>query len=328
MSKTFWAVLQQREGKLHRSSIEAIAAAQQLAEAHGGGRVDAILLGGDNTSELIGEVASYELGAIYAVRDSALDHYTPGAYLGVLVEAVKAGKPDFVVLPHTYQTVDFAPRLAQQTDAAYLPELIGLEQEGGELLYRRPILTGKLQARVRVKGEGTVVVTVQTGAFSADTAKAGSAAEAALPDAGAPTPDRELLGVEQVGGDQVDLSKADVIVAVGRGIGKPENLPPIEELAKVLGADLGASRPVIDNGWLPRDRQIGSSGQTVAPKLYLALGVSGAIQHLVGMKGATCVVSINKDASAPIFNVSSYGIVGDLLEVVPALTEAVRAAKV
>ncbi|MEO1369800.1 MAG: electron transfer flavoprotein subunit alpha/FixB family protein, partial [Acidobacteriota bacterium] len=216
MSKTFWAVLQQREGKLHRSSIEAIAAAQQLAEAHGGGRVDAILLGGDNTAELIGSVASYELGAIYAVRDAALDNYTPGAYLGVLVEAIKAGTPDFVVLPHTYQTVDFAPRLAQQTDAAYLPEVIALEQDGGELLFRRPILTGKLQARVRVKGEGTVVMTVQSGAFAADTAKAGSAEEAALPAAGAPAPDRELLGVEQVGGDQVDLSKADIIVAVGR----------------------------------------------------------------------------------------------------------------
>ena len=327
MSKTIWAVLQQREGKLHRSSIEAIAAAQALADAHGGGRVDAILLGGDNTASLVGEVAGYELGAIYAVRDGALDNYTPGGYVSVLSAAVAAGNPDFVVLPHTYQTVDFAPRLAQAIDAAYLPEVIALEQADGELLYRRPILTGKLQARVRVKGEGTVVMTVQSGAFSGDTAKAGSAAEAALPAAGEPAPDRELLGVEQVGGDQVDLSKADVIVAVGRGIGKPENLPPIEELARALGADIGASRPVIDNGWLPRDRQIGSSGQTVAPKLYLALGISGAIQHLVGMKGATCVVSINKDGSAPIFNVSRYGIVGDLLEVVPALTEAVRAAK-
>ncbi|MEM6794867.1 MAG: electron transfer flavoprotein subunit alpha/FixB family protein [Acidobacteriota bacterium] len=327
MSKTVWAILQQREGTLHRSSFEAIAAAQKLAAALGGGRVDAILLGGENAAALVDQVTGYDLGAIYAITDGALDHYTPGGYLGVLADAVRAASPDAVVLPHTYQTVDFAPRLAQQTGAAYVPEVIALEEVDGELLYRRPILTGKLQARVRVKGEGPILMTVQSGAFAADEAAAGQAAAASLEGAGQPAPDRELIGVEQVGGDQIDLSKAEVIVAVGRGIGKPENLPAIEELAKVLGAELGASRPVIDNGWVSRDRQIGSSGQTVAPKLYVALGVSGAIQHLVGMKGATCVVAVNKDASAPIFGVSRYGIVGDLLEVVPALTEAVRAAK-
>ena len=171
-----------------------------------------------------------------------------------------------------------------------------------------------------------MLLSLQSAAFSADSAAQGSAEQGTL-DASGATADRELLGVEQVGGDQVDLSKADVVVAVGRGIGKPENMPPIEELAKVLGADIGASRPVIDNGWLPRDRQIGSSGQTVAPKLYLAIGISGAIQHLVGMKGAGCVVSINKDPSAPIFNVSKYGVVGDLHEIVPALTQALQEAK-
>ncbi|MCG8460076.1 MAG: electron transfer flavoprotein subunit alpha/FixB family protein, partial [Holophagales bacterium] len=232
----------------------------------------------------------------------------------------------YVVLPHTYQTVDFVARLAQEVGAAYVPEVIEFADEGGELLFRRPILTGKMQARVRVKGEGTVMLSVQSGAFPADSAESGSTASTPL-DAGAAVRDRELLGVETVGDDQVDLSKADIVVAVGRGVGKPENLGPVRELAEVLGADIGASRPVIDNGWLERERQIGSSGQTVAPKLYVAVGISGAIQHLVGMKGASCVVAINKDPSAPIFTVSQYGIVGDLHEVVPALSEAIREAR-
>ena len=137
-------------------------------------------------------------------------------------------------------------------------------------------------------------------------------------------PDREILGYEEVGGDTVDLTKAEIIVAVGRGVGGADKMAPVEELAKALGAEIGASRPVIDNGWLPRDRQIGSSGQTVAPKLYIAAGISGAIQHLVGMKGSTVIVAINKDPGAPIFTVADYGIVGDLHEVLPAITEAVR----
>ncbi len=168
---------------------------------------------------------------------------------------------------------------------------------------------------------------MQSGVFQADSILPGASGSAVLENGGEPTADRELLGVEQVGGDQIDLTKADVVVAVGRGIGKQENMAIIDALAKALGADIGASRPVIDNGWLERDRQIGSSGQTVAPKLYFAIGISGAIQHLVGMKGAGCVVAINKDASAPIFGVANYGIVGDLFEVVPAITAAVAAAR-
>jgi len=186
---------------------------------------------------------------------------------------------------------------------------------------------GKLESRVRVKGEGTVFVSVQSGAFSADDAVAGSAEVRELGgDFSQVKADREILGVEQVGGDHVDLTKADVVIAVGRGIGGEDKLGPIHELASKLGAELGASRPVIDNGWLPRDRQIGSSGQTVAPKLYFAIGISGAIQHLVGMKGAGCVVSINKDATAPIFSVSRYAVVGDLHEIVPALNAALAEA--
>jgi electron transfer flavoprotein alpha subunit len=334
MAKKIWVVLQQREGKLHRMSREAIAAGQKLA-GEIGGETAAILLG-SGVSALAGELAGVALSAVYVADDSRLADYTPGAYVGVLKPAIAAGAPDYVVFPHTYQSVDFVARLAQELDAAYVPEVISFESIGGEsansevadaeVVFKRPILTGKLHARVRVKAGGPVLLSVQSGAFPADGLQAGSAASEALAG-GEPVADRELLGVEQVGGDQIDLSKADVVVAVGRGIGKQENMAVIQALAKALGADIGASRPVIDNGWLERDRQIGSSGQTVAPKLYFAIGISGAIQHLVGMKGAGCVVAINKDASAPIFSVANYGLVGDLFEIVPAITAEVNAAR-
>lgn len=322
-SGKIFVVLQHRDGKLHRMSREAITAAQKLA-ADTGGSVDAVLLG-SGVGDLAGEAAGFDLAAVHVADHPALENYTPGAYVGALAPVLKDAAPDYVVFPHTYQSVDFVARLSQEIDAPYVPEVVSFESTDDGMLWTRPVLGGKLQARVRVKGEGTVLLSVQSGAFRADDAATGSAETASVDTD--PTADRELLGVEQVGGDQVDLSKADVVVAVGRGIGKEENLPIIEELAAALGADIGASRPVIDNGWLPRDRQIGSSGQTVAPKLYVAIGISGAIQHLVGMKGAGCVVSINKDPSAPIFTVSKYGVIGDLHEIVPALTEAVKAAK-
>jgi electron transfer flavoprotein alpha subunit len=259
-----------------------------------------------------------------------LERYTPGAWIGALAPAIREARPDFVVFPHTYQTVDFMPRLAQELGAGYLPEVTRMEAGDDGIVWTRPILGGKLQSKVRVRREGTVLVSVQAGAFPADrvvrTGGGGEPRPLAV-DLSAVKPDREVLGYEEVGGDQIDLTKADVIVAVGRGIGGADKMGPVEELARALGAEIGASRPVIDNGWLPRDRQIGSSGQTVAPRLYIAAGISGAIQHLVGMKGSSVIVAINKDPGAPIFNVAHYGIVGDLTEVLPALTEAVRAAK-
>jgi electron transfer flavoprotein alpha subunit len=239
-----------------------------------------------------------------------------------------------VVFPHTYQTVDYFARLAQETGSAMVPEIVGFEHGGSDqgvgFLWHRPVLQGKMRSKARVKGDGTVLVSVQSGAFQyAASSDAGTAPVGDLPsaDLSAVQPDREILEVEEVAGDTVDLTKADVIVAVGRGIGGPDHMGPVEELAKALGADIGASRPVIDSEWLPRDRQIGSSGQTVAPKLYLALAISGAIQHTVGMKGSGTVVAVNKDANAPIFNLADYGWVGDVHELVPALTAAVKEAK-
>jgi electron transfer flavoprotein alpha subunit len=350
-----WVVPQVREGQLSRISWEAVAAAQRLAAAAGGPgcRAEAVLVGAD-LAGVARQLAERDLAAVHVADDPALTTYTPGAMIGVLAPAIAQANPAYVVFPHTYQSVDFVPRLAQQSGAALLPEVTGFaagpdatpastaDTASGAglagLVWTRPILGGKLQAQVRVRGAGTVLVSVQSGAFPADgvVPAAAAGATAATPAAEirplavgvcAGPPDREVLGYEAVAAQQVDLTKADIIVAVGRGVGGADKLGPIEALARALGAEIGASRPVIDSGWLPRERQIGSSGQNVAPRLYIAAGISGAIQHLVGMKGSSVIVAINKDPGAPIFAVANYGVVGDLHEVVPALVEAVKAAK-
>ncbi len=364
--RRIWVVPQLREGRVTRVSWEAVAAAGRLAAAlavsapsDGTVRIDAVLLG-SGLYAAARELAQRGLAAVLVADHPALAAYTPGAWIGVLAPAIGAERPDYVLFPHTYQTVDFVPRLAQRTGAGLLPEVTGFapaaaatagaggEAAGDGLVWTRPVLGGKLQARVRVRGAGTVLVSVQSGSFPADALPAAAADGAAAGDAAGNAdghadghaklqslpvdpaqarPDREVLGYEEAAAQQVDLTKAGIIVAVGRGVGGADKLGPIEELARVLGAEIGASRPVIDSGWLPRERQIGSSGQTVSPRLYIAAGISGAIQHLVGMKGAAVIVAINKDPSAPIFTVARYGLVGDLHELVPALTAAVKAAQ-
>jgi electron transfer flavoprotein alpha subunit len=330
MAKKIWVVVQQREGTLHRMSLETVAAGRSLADLTAGS-VEVVLLGsgvGDLADRLASSLA---VDALHVLDDPELARYTPEAYVAALAPAIREASPDYVLFPHTYQSMDFFPRLAQRVDGVLIPGAGALGMEEGAVVWTRPILGGKLEAKVRVKadrGGRTVLASVQSGAFSADDAPSGTAPRGALPvDLSDLGPRREILGVEQAGEEEVDLSKAGVIVAAGRGVGGEDKMGVIEELAAALGAEIGASRPVIDNGWLPRDRQIGSSGQTVAPRLYVAVGISGAIQHLVGMKGSGIVVAINKDRNAPIFGVSDYGIVGDLHEILPALTAAIREAK-
>ena len=319
------AVLQQREGRLHRMSRQVLAAGQRL-RAETGGQIRALVLGEDNEGALA-EVRALALDGVLSVEHVALSAYTPGAWVDAIGAVLDQTEFDLVLFPHTYQTVDFMARLAQRCAAALVPEVTGFESGGQGLLWKRPILGGKLESRVAVDGAGLVMVSVQSGVFSADDLEAGSC-EVEEVDLGLePVPDREILGTEDVVGDQVDLSQAASILAVGRGLGDADKLGPVEDLAAELAAEIAASRPVIDNGWLPRDRQIGSSGQTVSPKLYVALGISGAIQHLVGMKGSKTIVAVNKDANAPIFSVADYGYVGDLHEFVPAFTKALRESR-
>jgi electron transfer flavoprotein alpha subunit len=319
-----WIVTQHRDGKLHRMSREAVVAGQQLAAALGG-TVEAVVLG--SGVEAVAEVlAGYALDAVHVADAPELADYTPGGYVGVLAAAIEAHSPSHVMFAHTYQNIEYMPRLAVAVRGSLVPEVVAFEAASGDVVWTRPVLGGKLKAEVRVKGPSPALVSVQSGSYGADDVMAGTAARNELDSSGARV-DREILGVEEVAGEHVDLSAAEIVVAVGRGLGGEDKLGPIEALAAALGAEIGASRPVIDSGWLARDRQIGSSGQTVAPKLYLAIGISGAIQHLVGMKASSTVVAINKDPGAPIFGVADYGIVGDLHEVVPELTAAILEVK-
>ena len=330
MGSKVWVVAQQREGSLHRMSMETVAAGRSLADLTRGS-VEVVLVGSgidDLADDLAGRIG---VDALHVLQDPELAAYTPEAWVAALAPVIREAAPDYVLFPHTYQSMDFFPRLAQRVGGILVTGAGAIGMEDGAIVWTRPILGGKLESKVRVKADRVgqpVLASVQSGAFSADDAPGGSTEKIVhsvdLSDLG---PRREILSVEQAGEDEVDLSKAGVIVAAGRGVGGEDKMGVVEALAEALGAEIGASRPVIDNGWLPRDRQIGSSGQTVAPKLYVAVGISGAIQHLVGMKGSGTVVAINKDANAPIFSVSDYGIVGDLHEVLPALTEAIREAK-
>ena len=316
-------IAEQRGGTLNRATWEAIAAAQQIA---GGDAITIAVVGADVGAVAL-EVAAAQAQEVVTLDDPALASYTPDGYTMALQQAIDQISPSLVALPHTYQTRDFAPKLAARMDRALITDVTGVKNSGGELTFVRPMFQGKLTADVVPQGATPHFVSFQIGAFRADQAARGPAA--APVRALAVTIDQSAIRQQpeapfQQAKQAVDLSQAARIVSVGRGIKGPEHLPLARALAAALGAELAASRPICDAGWLPMERQVGSSGQTVAPKLYLALGISGAIQHLVGMKGSQTIVAINKDAEAPIFEVADYGIVGDLFEIVPALVAALK----
>lgn len=319
-----WVIAQTRGSGLHPMALETVVAGQALAEALGGS-VSVVVPGAD-IGAAAQELSSWDLEAVHTLEHPALAAYTPGAYITALTAAIAATSPDYVLFPHTYQSIEYVARLALAVNGALVPEATAFRVENDSVIWQRPVYGGKLQADVRAKG-APVLVSVQSGAYTASDRREGAAPVSPIEVAGEVTPDREILGVDEVAGEHVDLSAAERVVAVGRGVGGEDKMGVVHELAKALGAEVGASRPVIDSGWLPRDCQIGSSGQTVSPKLYVAVGISGAIQHLVGMKGSQVVVAINKDKSAPIFGVADYGIVGDLHEVLPAVIAALEEAK-
>ncbi|HTH25728.1 MAG TPA: electron transfer flavoprotein subunit alpha/FixB family protein [Vicinamibacterales bacterium] len=306
-------IAEQKDGKLNRASVETIAAAQQLSMPI------KIAVAGQHVGSVATELAQY--GEVVAVDHAALAHYTPDAFVQALQQVIAQVSPSIVMLPHTYQTRDFSPALATRLDRALVTDVIGVKGSGTPT-FSRPMFQGKLTADVQPQGPAPHFVTIQIGAFRADAAAKGSAA-APIANASVTIDESKLRQKPdapfQEAKQAVDLSQAERIVAVGRGIKSQENIAVAEQLARAFGAELAASRPICDNGWLPMERQIGSSGQTVAPKLYVALGISGAIQHLVGMKGSRTIVAINKDAEAPIFEVADYGIQGDLFELAAAL---------
>jgi electron transfer flavoprotein alpha subunit len=316
-------IAEQRNGTVNRASWEAIAAGQQLAA----GAPVTVAIAGAGSDTAVSELAAADVAEVIALTGAALESYTADGWVAAHASVIASVSPRWVVLPHTYQTRDFAPALGVKLDRALVTDCTGIKSIDGGLAFTRPMYQGKLAADVRALGEPPWLVTFQIGAFRGDQARRGAApAKVRTVDGGvdASTIRQKPEAPFQEARQAVDLSEAERIVAVGRGIKGPEHLPLAQALAEALHAEVAASRPICDSGWLPMERQIGSSGQTVAPKLYVAVGISGAIQHVVGMKGARTIVAINKDAEAPIFEVADYGYVGDLFEFLPALTAELK----
>lgn len=325
MSQGILVFIEHRDGVVNKTSFEAVAAAQslgsQLAQP-----VAAVVLG-SGVESLAQEIAAFDLARVLYANDSKLADYTPDAYTAAMEQIVRRNDPHYVIMPHTYLVRDYAPKLAARFGKALISDCVRAKVASGSVTFTRRIFLGKIDADVVSDGEAPIFATFQSGAYRGDQALKGGGAtvDPITVEVGEirMIPEAPFQEVKQA----VDLSKADIIVAIGRGIKSKDNIALAQKLADVLGGDLAASRPICDAEWLPIDRQIGSSGQTVAPKLYIALGISGAIQHLVGMKNSGTIVAINKDPEAPIFDIADYGIVGDLFEVVPVLTEEIRKLK-
>jgi electron transfer flavoprotein alpha subunit len=328
MPDTILVVVEQREAKLNRVSWETIAAGQELASATGWALEAAVVGGG--VASLAAEVAAKKLTRVYAVESPRLEPYTPDAFAAALEQFISSKQPKLVLMPHTYQVRDFVPKLATAMGRSVISDCIGYKKDDNRLLFTRQMFQGKLAADVSFTGDSPWFVTFQNGAFRGDKAQAGAGAapiETVSVDIADGVIRNQPQEVFKEAKQAVDMTQAEIIVAVGRGIKEEKNIDLAKQLAEALGGELAASRPICDAGWLPMDRQIGSSGQTVAPKLYLALGISGAIQHIVGMKGSRAIVAVNKDSEAPIFEIADVAVVGNLFDVVPPLIEEVKKAK-
>jgi electron transfer flavoprotein alpha subunit len=322
-------IAEQRQGKWNNTSFEALTAAQQIAAATSGS-VTAVLIG-KGVAALADELATKNVAEVRLVEHDLLENYTADGYCITLAEVVGSVKPDLVLFPHTYQVRDFAPKLAAMMGKGMIGDCIGFRKEGDKLVFVRQMFQGKTAADVTFVGVGPWFASFQSGSFRADLLEAHPASKAPVKAVKVELKSEEIrtkpLELFKEAKVSVDLTQAPLIVAIGRGIKAPENIAQAEAVAKALGGEIAASRPICDEGWLPMERQIGSSGQTVAPKLYLALGISGAIQHVVGMKGARTIVAVNKDQNAPIFEIADYGLVADIFELMPALTEELQKAK-
>ncbi len=322
-------VTEQRQAKWNKASFETLAAAQQIAAETKGTLAAAVV--GKGVAALADELAGKKLDEVFLVEHDLLDAYTADGFTQALAQVITSAKPDLVLFPHTYQVRDFAPKLAASLHGGMIGDCVGYRCENGRLVFVRQMFQGKTVADVTFQGAAPWFASFQSGAFRADLVAPHASGRASVSRSSVDLKPEQIrtkpLELFREAKQAVDLTQAPIIVAIGRGIKAPENIPLAEKLAKAIGGEIAASRPICDEGWLPMDRQIGSSGQTVAPKLYLALGISGAIQHVVGMKGSRTVVAVNKDQNAPIFEIADYAIVGDIFEIMPALTEQLEKTK-
>jgi len=328
MAETILVVVEQREGKLNRVSLETLAAAQAMASTTGW-QVEALVLG-SGVGEVARQMADLQVAKVHQLESPQLATYTPDAFSCALRGFIAERTPRVVLMPHTYQVRDLAPKLATALGRALVSDVTGFRCEGERLIFSRQMFQGKYTADLALQGDPPYFVSLQAGAFRGDQVIA-AATPAAVDVVPVEIPDGVIRTRPQApfreARQAIDLTQAQVIVAAGRGVKEEKNLALVQKLAEALGGEVGASRPICDAGWLPMERQVGSSGQTVAPRLYIAVGISGAIQHLVGMKGARTIIAVNKDAEAPIFEVADYAVVGNLFEVVPALIDEINKAK-
>jgi electron transfer flavoprotein alpha subunit len=316
-------VLEGANGAIHRISKEALAAAQALGKDIN--QKVSVLAFGKDSENLSKEASGFNVNEVILVQDDNLNSYSADAYAETIKQVVEKESPKYVIMGYSYLVRDFFPKVSARLQKPLITDVIGYKADGGKTLFTKQVIHGKLTVDIELKVDGPVLIGFQSAAYSVDNLENGSAEvrtiTVTLDPAQLKTTSEEPFQEESGG---IDLTAADKIISIGRGIGKEENMPMVNDLAAALKAEIGASRPIVDSGWLPNSHQVGSSGQSVTPNLYLALGISGAIQHVVGMKGSKNIVAINRDPDAPIFEVADYGIVGDILEIIPKLTEALK----
>ena len=311
--------IQSEDKSINGVSKEALSLSQELCEKNSG---ELTVLTFDNSAA--DELSNFSSDKLILGDSTDLQDYNPLFYTSAVEKLIKEHSFDLIILGHTYQARDWVPRLSARCDIPFISDCIDYSIEGGSIEWIRSLYRAKINCKIRAKNSQSIV-SVQSGCFSSEGLKNGNCSVSKA--------DLDLSDVEKTiipgekfkeSGSQVDLNSSDVIVSIGRGIAKEENIPMADDLSKLLGGLLASSRPVVDSGWLDHSLQIGSSGQVVSPKLYLALGLSGAIQHTVGMKGSKNIIAINKDPNAPIFELSDYGVVGDILEIIPKLNDAIK----
>ena len=316
-------ILEDNNGKIHRMGLESIAGAQKLASSTGL-KTSAFVMG-SNADALADEASQFDLGEVIRIKDELLSNYSSDGYAHAVKQIIDSESPTYVLFGHSYQVRDYVPKLSAKLMKPFLADNIALNVNGDTMTLTKQMFNAKLFSDVTARDQGPHLISFQSAAYNADTIAPGSPSvrdyEVSLDSSMLKTQSEEPF---KESAEDLDLTAAELIVSVGRGIGKEENIPLAQEFAKTIGAELSSSRPVVDSGWWPDVHQVGSSGQSVSPKMYLALGISGAIQHVVGMKGSKNIVAINKDPDAPIFEIADYGVVGDVLEILPKLNEALK----
>ena len=307
-------IIEHKNGVLHRMSREAISGAQRI-----GGDITALVIG-ENAESVSNELSNFQIEKTVIVDHELVPSYNVDGYKEIIKQVVDSISPNIIITGHTYQARDFMPRVSAALDIPFIPDIVELENS----IYIKQVLNSKLNASISSSSD-RVLISFQSASYSEeDIIKGSSRSESFDVDLDSSSIKSQSDDPFQESASEVDLESAELIVSVGRGIEKEENKSIAFDLAKVIGAEVSASRPVVDAGWLPSSRQVGSSGSTISPKLYLSLGVSGAIQHVVGMKGSKNILAINKDPDAPIFEIADYAVVGDLLEIVPKLITALQ----